>query len=391
MAMAGLGRLGLWLHLRRQQSPAPSPATLPPGDGPLLLMRATPEAHSAATQVGARLRRSRRDLRILELGGDIPDPAEDPAAAGGLLDQTRPFALLLLGADLPAGLITAATDRRIPVILGDTHLDPRDSGWSMRAAMRRALLSDMRAIMLTDAASYDIACRMGLPRELLTVTGPVTQIHEPLRCTEAEREGFASLMSGRHAWLAAAIPPSEEAAVLDAHNAALHLSHRALLFLVPDTAERADALAAEIEASGLIVARRTADDEPTEDVQVMISDGPTEMGLWYRLAPVTYMGGTLSGDDENSRNPFEPAALGSAIIHGPATDRFATEWRQLDGGGAARRVSDAAELATAIAELSQPDLTASLASSAWTISTGGVGVAIQIAEPVLAVLREAKP
>ena len=179
--------------------------------------------------------------------------------------------------------------------------------------------------------------------------------------------------------------------MLEAHNAALHLSHRALLFLVPDTAERADALAAEIEASGLIVARRTADDEPTEDVQVMISDGPTEMGLWYRLAPVTYMGGTLSGDDENSRNPFEPAALGSAIIHGPATDRFATEWRQLDGGGASRRVSDAAELATAIAELSQPDLTASLASSAWTISTGGVGVAIQIAEPVLAVLREAKP
>lgn len=389
MVLSGLGRLGLWLHLRGRHPAMPDRIALPPGDGPLLMMRATPEAHAAATQVGARLVKARPDLRILSLGtAGAPDPAEDPPGAERLIDQARPFALLLLGADLPAGLITAAAARDIPIILGDAHLDPQDGGWSLRAAMRRALLGEMQAVMVADADSYDTARRMGISRRRLTMTGPVTQIHEPLSCTEAERAGFAQLMSGRHAWLAACVPPSEEAAVVEAHRAALRLSHRALLFLVPDSAERADALADEIEASGLIVARRTADEEPIEEVQVMISDGPTEMGLWYRLAPVTYLGGTLSGDDANSRNPFEPAALGSAIVHGPVTDRFATEWRQLDGAHAARRVSDAEDLAGAIAELSQPDLIATLASNAWTVSTGGVGVAMQIAAPVLKVLEE---
>lgn len=398
MAWPGLDRLGLWLHLRSRRPGLPAPALQPPpGDGPLLLMRATQQSQPAAQQVRDRLQHVRPDLRILmlDMASDTdtardssPDPWADPAQAGPMLDRLRPFALLLLGADLPAGLILAAGERGIAVMLGDAHLDPADTGWSRQATARRALLRQMRAVMVADDASHAIARRIGLGRDVLSMTGPVTRILEPPRCTEAERAAFAQLMSGRHAWLAACIPPAEEAAVLAAHRAALRLSHRALLFLVPSSADRADSLADEIEAEGLIVARRSADEEPLDEVEVMISDGPTELGLWYRLAPVTYMGGTLSGDDAQARNPFEPAALGSAIVHGPQTGRFATQWRQLDAAHAARPVGDANALAGAIAELTQPELTASLASNAWTVSTGGVSVAMQIAAPVLDLLQD---
>ena len=80
-----------------------------------------------------------------------------------------------------------------------------------------------------------------------------------------------------------------------------------------------------------------------------------------------------------------------AIVHGPATARHATEWQQLDAAGAARQVADAAQMADTIAELTQPDLVAALASSAWTISTGGADVANRIAAPVLEALAEARP
>jgi 3-deoxy-D-manno-octulosonic-acid transferase len=201
---------------------------------------------------------------------------------------------------------------------------------------------------------------------------------------------MAQLLRGRHAWLAASVPPDEEAAVLAAHHAALAQSHRALLFLAPRGPDRIDPLAEAIEASGLVVARRSWDEDPTDEVQVMLTDGPTEMGLWYRLAPVTYLGGTLSGDDTAARHPFEPAALGSAIVHGPHTDRHATEWQQLGGAGAARQVADAEGLATAIAELSQPDLIATLASNAWTVSTGGADVTMRICAPVLDAIGKAR-
>lgn len=398
MAGTGLGRLGLWLHLRGRSGAAPArpepvrPVDLPEGDGPLLLVHVAAAAQPAAAQVTKRLRRARPDLRILQIrAADSAGIADHLSQAQALLERAGPAVLLLLGSDLPPALIAAASQRGLPVVLAEARFDRPDTGLNLRAAMRRGLLRGMRAVLVTDSASHRTAIRMGADPARVLLTGPVAEIREPLRCTEAERSSFAQLLNGRHAWFAASVPEAEEQAVLEAHRAALRQSHRALLFLSPRDPARIDPLAAMLEAEGMLVARRSRDEEPTEEVHVMITDGPTEMGLWYRLAPVTYMGGTLSGDDEAARNPFEAAALGSAIVHGPAIARHQTEWQQLDGAGAARQVADAAAMAAAMAELTQPDLVASLASNAWAVSTGGADVAIRIAAPVLDALREAAP
>ena len=46
---------------------------------------------------------------------------------------------------------------------------------------------------------------------------------------------------------------------------------------------------------GWNVALRAADQEPEPEVEVLIADSPAELGLWYRLAPITFLGGSLSG------------------------------------------------------------------------------------------------
>lgn len=381
----GIGRLGLWWQLRRAagQNGAAAP-DIPQGAGPLLLVHVSPDARVAFSQVQRRLMRARPDLRILEL-------ADPSAPAAETLMRAGPAALLLLGSDLPPALVNAAGRRDLPIILAEARFAPEDAGWSLRALARRELLRPIRAVLVTDPASHATALRMGADRRRVAMTGPVAEIRDPLPCSEAERSILAQLLRGRHAWLAASVPPDEEEAVLAAHHAALAQSHRALLFLAPRDPDRIDPLADRIEASGLVVARRSLDEDPSDDVHVMLTDGPTEMGLWYRLAPVTYLGGTLGGDDGAARHPFEPAALGSAIVHGPHTDRFATEWQQLGGAGAARQVGSPEELAAAIAELSQPDLIATLASNAWTVSTGGADVTIRICAPVLDAIGKAKP
>lgn len=392
MAISGLGRMGLWLHLRGAPEAPAARITLPSGGGPALVLHVSEDACRAAAQVTARLKTGRPDLRIIRPGEEgIPDPGDDFPAMCALLKAARPGAALLLGSDLPPALIAAADRLNVPVILGEARLDAAPVRWGLRAAMQRQLMASIRAVLVTDPNSHRNAIRMGADPSHVVLTGPVTEIREPLSCTEAEREAFAQLLSGRHAWFATSVPEQEEEAVLNAHRAAIRQSHRSLLFLAPLDPARIDPLAEAIEADGLLVARRSLDEEPTEEVHVMLTDGPTEMGLWYRLASVTYMGGTLSGDDEAARHPFEAAALGSAIVHGPATGRHSTEWQQLDDAGAARQVGDAEALAATIAELTQPDLVASLANSAWTISTGGADVAIRIAAPVLEALREVKP
>ncbi|CAM3602315.1 glycosyltransferase N-terminal domain-containing protein [Paracoccus nototheniae] len=396
MSGAGLGQLGLWLHLRSRRSDIPALPDLPQGHGPVLILHAGAEAAQAVPQVLQRLMRARPQLRIMRLddldpASRQPDPSDDPLLMSQLLDQTRPRAVLLLGQALPPALIAAASARRIPVVLAECRLSPDALSWGMRGGMQRRLLSQMSAVMLADTASLSLARRITLPATRLEMTGPVSEIREPLHCSETERVSMAQQLNGRHAWFAASLPPSEESAVLEAHQAALRRSHRALLILSPRDPSRIDGLAQEIEAGGLTVARRSEDEDFGDEIQVLLTDGPTEMGLWYRLAPVSFMGGTLAGDDTAMRHPFEPAALGSAIVHGPEPGPFRTEWQQLDGAQAACQVRSSGDLAQAIAELTQPELIASLASNAWTVSTGGADVAIRIADRVLAAMDEPRP
>ncbi|MBK4214688.1 3-deoxy-D-manno-octulosonic acid transferase [Paracoccus caeni] len=385
----GIGRLALWLELRKA-GPSGVAFEPPHGQGPIVVMHVAEDAQVAAAQVQRRLLKARPDLHILRIGEDLEDPGGNLATAEALIAAISPTVLLLLGSDFPAALVTAARNSGLPVILAEARLDPQDAGWSLRGAMRRELLRDMQAVLVTDAASQQVAYRMGARASRVVMTGPVAEIRDPLPCSEGERSALAELLSGRHAWFAASIPEDEEQAVIEAHQAALRQSHRALLFLAPLDADRAPALAEQLEASGLNVAQRQLDEDPMDDIHVMITDGPTEMGLWYRLAPVTYLGGTLTDNDTAARHPFEPAALGSAIVHGPAVGQFATEWQQLQGASASRQVANAEELATAVAELTQPELIATLASNAWTVSTGGADVTMRICAPVLAALNEAK-
>ena len=122
-----------------------------------------------------------------------------------------------------------------------------------------------------------------------------------------------------------------------------------------------------------------------------MAEDSAELGLWYRLASVTYMGGTLTNGAGVARHPFEPAALGSAIVHGPHLSAQAAEWQGLDRAGGARRIHAASALPAAIEDLSAPDAAARLARSAWEVSTAGAEITRRIADAILSDLPEGAP
>ncbi|MDO5632453.1 MAG: glycosyltransferase N-terminal domain-containing protein [Paracoccus sp. (in: a-proteobacteria)] len=392
MSRAGLGALGLWLHLRSRPGTRLDQYALPPGDGPLIVLCPGTGTGPAVRRVVQAMRLLNPDLRLISLGqDDVPDFSDDSVAAPQFIARAQPSAVLLFGDALPPALIDAASRAGIPVVLIEAQISAETSGWSLAGGMQRRLMSSLTLVMVADKTARDMASRLGVPDSRLRLTGPVAEIHDPLSCVEAERMALATMLRGRLIWLATSVPLAEEQAVIEAHRAALRQSHRALLIFMPNRPDRTASLAAALESAGLAVARRNDEEDPTSEVQVLVAEDMQEIGLWYRLAQVSFMGGTLSGRDSEARHPFEPAALGSAIIRGPAIGAFETEWRQLDGAGATRIVRDAAGLADAVADLIQPELAARLAGHAWTVSTGGAVVARQIAQPVLELIRERVP
>ena len=86
-------------------------------------------------------------------------------------------------------------------------------------------------------------------------------------------------------------------------------------------------------------ARPTA--QPERTTELYVADTIGELGLFYRLAPLVFMGGSLV--PHGGQNPIEPAKLGAAILHGPHVHNFTDVYAALDGAGGALPVADGAE------------------------------------------------
>lgn len=304
-----------------------------------------------------------------------PPPPDTPTDARAFLDHWRPEIAVFAGGQLRPAVMHEAADRAIPMLVvngkAPAFLRERD-GWY--PGLMRSALARFRAIMATDEAAARAFRKGGAALSSVAVTGRMEEESVVLACSEADRSALARLLATRPVWFAAGVPEAEESAVLSAHRRALQHSHRLLLILMPEAPDRAGTLAARIEAEeGWAVAQRAREEEPEADVEVYVVDNPAEFGLWYRLAPVTFLGGSLAGKGP-VRNPMEPAALGSAIIHGPRTGQSGPVFGRLGAARATRAVASATDLGEALGDVLSPDRAARLAQAAWAVASDGAEV-----------------
>jgi 3-deoxy-D-manno-octulosonic-acid transferase len=304
-----------------------------------------------------------------------PPPDDTPADVRAFLDHWRPEVAVFSDGELRPSALHEAGERKVPVLMvnarAPTFLRERD-GWY--PGLMRAALGRFSEVFAVDEAAARAFRKAGAPLSNVAVTGRTEEDSAVLPCLEAERAALALQLAARPVWFAAGLPEAEEAAVLQAHRAALRQSHRLLLILLPERTERTDALGHELEdRDGWSVARRAEDEEPASGVEVFVVDNPAEYGLWYRLAPISFLGGTLAGPG-STRDPMEAAALGSAILFGPKTAPYSQAFDRLGAARAARQVRSATDLAEALGELLAPDRSARLARAAWTVASDGTEV-----------------
>jgi 3-deoxy-D-manno-octulosonic-acid transferase len=243
--------------------------------------------------------------------------------------------------------------------------------------------------VFSPSASEANAMRLQLRNQDIKVeiTGPLSDTVFALRCNEAECDDLARNLGGRPVWLAAEVERDEVAILEAAHRKAFRSAHRLLLILVPRDATDADGIVADLEALGWRVAKRSDQDEPDPETQIYMADTEGELGLWYRLAPASFIGGTLSADVQPT-DPFAPAVLGSAVLHGPNTGENPARFRALAANGASLPVANAEELGNAVISLLAPDRAASLAQAAWATTTESAHVVERMADVMLEIIED---
>ena len=364
--------------------------SLPRPDGPLVWIHAASvgEAMSVLTLIGE-IRRRHDALSVLVTTGTLTSarllaqrlpvgaihqfvPVDRAAWARRFLDHWRPNLALWVESELWPNLLSACRDRGIPTVLLNARMSERSFRNWRRAPRSAARLLNCFALCL---AQDDImAGRLQAlgAREVRTV-GNLKYGAAALPCDGTELERLKDAIGERPLWLAASTHPGEEAHVAAAHEA-LAENHTGLLtIVVPRHPERGEEVAELLRARGLATARRSRGETPAADTQVYLADTLGELGLFYRLAGLAFLGGSLV--PVGGHNPVEPARLGCAVVFGPQMTNFAAIAERFLHEEAAVQVAGADELAPAIGRfLNDGDGRRELAGRGQTVAEREAGV-----------------
>ncbi|TCP61626.1 3-deoxy-D-manno-octulosonic-acid transferase [Rhodovulum bhavnagarense] len=378
----------------------------PRPEGPLLWVHApAPEDRAAIAELLRHLTETRPDLGVLLTeAGEAPDwagalnlpvllrdsaPPERMRAAQGFCARWAPDLALFFPPTLPAAAATEAHARGTTLFLIASDLpESWRSRWRIGTGLIRRLLRRFDRLYAQSRETAVQLRAIGLPRWQIAPCGPLSEGSAAPPYPEAEREALAAGLVGRPVWLATETRPAEEPVVVAAHASVIRHTHRLLLILAPDEPARGPALADRLRNEGWAVALRSANEEPEPETQIYIADTEGELGLWLRLAPVCFIGGTLGADA--GADPYAAAALGSAILHGPATGGHPVHYRRLANAQAARQVRDAASMAEALGDLIAPARAALFARAAWEVSTEGTSATDRVARRMLDALEMAE-
>ncbi len=317
-------------------------------------------------------------------------PIDTVSATRRFLDHWRPDLAGFAELDFWPRLMFETHRRGIPMILVNSRLPEKSlASRSRMASALRDIVGLFNRLLVQDVDSYERFCRLGADKRRISVVGALKSASRPLPVDEGSLLQLRNAIGDRPVWLAAATWQSEHPAMISAHALVTEQQPDALLIVAPRHTRDGDALETAARVEFVNVARRSRGEAPDHETEVYIADTIGEMGLWYRLASISFIGHSIDQKGENleGKNPFEAAALGSAILHGPAVSYFAESYAALAAAGAAREVTDEESLALSVLALFDSAARKPMVEAAGRVIAARKGVL----ENTWTILRQALP
>lgn len=310
----------------------------------------------------------------------LPDPAQTDAlvsptsqrAVRKFIFEHRPIAVLWIGGALDHAVLTPCHAVDLPIVLLEAIPEMLNSvhiGWLPNRT--RTNLSRIHSAFVTNDGAKTAFEQAGVPAQAIRISGSLDDTSTVLPYREDDRIELAQALGTRPVWLAAAASANDVSILCTAHREAARRAHRLLLIIAPQSFEAGQIIADRCRDLGWNTALRSEGAEPEEATQVFIADEEDEMGLWYRIAPISFLCGTFGTGPVD--DPFHPAALGSVSIHGPVFGKYKRHFDNLLSVGATLPISNPADLGEAVAAMLAVDKAAEKANAGWDVTSRGAG------------------
>jgi 3-deoxy-D-manno-octulosonic-acid transferase len=294
------------------------------------------------------------------------------------LDHWRPDLALWVESELWPNLVLATHTRAIPMVLVNGRLSARSyERWQHLPGLIRPMLAAFALCLAQDGKQAERFRRLGA-----VTAGSVGDLKAAAALLPVDPAALTALrrqVGARPVWVAASTHAGEEEAAAEAHRLLAAQIGNPLTIIAPRHERRGAEIAATLSERGFRVARRSRNQPIGGETEIYLADTMGELGLFYRLAGIAFIGGSLAAN--GGHNPFEAARLDCAVLHGPDMSNCAAMAAALDAAGATETVADAAELAAAVARLlADPNTRAERAAAGARAAASGFATLDRVLE-----------
>jgi 3-deoxy-D-manno-octulosonic-acid transferase len=258
-------------------------------------------------------------------------------AVNRFLDHWKPDLAVFTESEIWPTTMEALRNRRVPQVLINARMSDRSfKRWSNASEVAEFLCTRFSHVIAQ--SELDAERYRSLGARPVTVSGNLKVDTKDLPYNPAELRHLRALIGNRPVWVAASTHRGEEEIVIRCHLALKSEFPDLMTILVPRHPERGDEIADLIQQAGLDLARRSTKQPIDAHTDMYLGDTIGEMGLYFRLAPVAFMGRSLATG--GGQNPLEPAVTGTAILAGKHVNNFRDSYRSLLKNKAVRLVED---------------------------------------------------
>lgn len=242
------------------------------------------------------------------------------------LNQYQPKILLLMETELWPNLLACVAEYKIPQLLLNARLSEKSAnGYAKLKRLVKPMLLQLDWIATQDRAALLRFEQLGKPVTQMSVVGNIKfDISAPCGVQQQAIDIAQHWqLKSRKVIVLASTHADEEANILSALKAQLIADPTLVCIVVPRHPERFEEVFEVSQGLGLNTHRRSLKQSIDTNTQVYLADSMGELWLWYAIATVAYVGGSLN-QTGGGHNILEPISLGVPTVLGERYFNFQT-------------------------------------------------------------------
>jgi len=261
------------------------------------------------------------------------------------LNFWRPDLVLVCESEIWPRRIEMLAQRRIPQLVLNAHLSTRSfKRWKKHPALARAIFSKFDSVLCQEQQDFDYYRDLGVAK--CEICGNL-KADVILTSKAPETDLYVQALGNRPRWAAISTHDGEEMMAAEVHRLLRKRHPDLVTLIVPRHIERAQAIADALKAAGLRIVRKSQQQLPQANTDILLGDTVGEMGFYLKLTEIAFVGKSMNegAHEGGGHNPLEPALTGVAILSGPNIENFKTTYQQLLQNQAVHLVNDTTMLA----------------------------------------------